>query len=91
MSTSTIGKTAVTGRVIVSSAGTQAEGNSQVRAISADGRYVLFWSEAPNLVANDTNGLADLFLRDRQTITTVRVSVDPAGNQFAGVTHVSAR
>ena len=56
--------------------------------ISADGRFVLFWSAAPNLVANDTNDVADLFLRDRQTGTTTRVSVDSAGNQFAGIDRV---
>ncbi|MEE8429056.1 MAG: hypothetical protein V3S33_06095 [Gammaproteobacteria bacterium] len=39
---------------------------------SADGRYVAFNSEATTLVANDTNGRADIFVRDTETGTTVR-------------------
>ena len=50
-------------------------------SISGDGRYVAFQSAATNLVAGDTNGVADVFVRDRQTGTTERVSVDSAGNQ----------
>lgn len=48
-------------------------------AISSDGRFVAFESLAPDLVMSDLNGLADVFLRDRQNNTTVRVSVDPGG------------
>lgn len=43
--------------------------------ISADGRYVVFQSDATNLVAEDTNGKADTFLYDRTTGETTRVSV----------------
>ena len=50
-------------------------------AISADGRYVAFLSYATNLVANDTNGSVDVFVHDRQTGTTERVSVDSNGVQ----------
>jgi len=50
-------------------------------AVSADGRYVSFLSHFTNLVANDTNGFADTFVRDRVAGTTVRVSIDSAGNQ----------
>ena len=53
-------------------------------AISADGRYVSFQAHFTNLVANDTNGFADVFIRDRIMGTTVRVSVDSAGNQQNG-------
>jgi hypothetical protein len=52
-------------------------------AISADARYVVFVSAASNLVANDTNGRADVFVRDRQLGTTTRVSVTNAGGQLA--------
>jgi Tol biopolymer transport system component len=49
--------------------------------ISADGRFVAFWSRATNLVPNDTNDTVDIFLRDRQLNTTVRASVGPGGVQ----------
>lgn len=54
--------------------------------MSADGRYVVFTSYASNLdlVSNDTNGLSDIFLRDRQTCVTTRVSVDTNGTQAIG-------
>ena len=61
-----------------------AESSSNNRvSLSADGRYVLFASLATNLVASDTNGRQDCFLRDRQAGTTVRVSVGPGGTQNA--------
>ncbi|MFB3879733.1 MAG: S-layer homology domain-containing protein [Armatimonadota bacterium] len=50
-------------------------------SISADGRYVAFYSEATNLVADDTNGAEDVFLRDRLTGTTELVSVSTGGEQ----------
>ncbi len=50
-------------------------------AISADGRYVAFWSRATNLVGGDTNNVADVFVHDRQSGTTERVSVDSGGVQ----------
>ena len=54
------------------------------RAISADGRYVVFSSDGTNLVPGDTNAVTDIFLRDRQTGTTKRVSVDSNGVQGNG-------
>jgi Tol biopolymer transport system component len=59
----------------------QANGNSQVPSISADGRYVAFDSYADNLVPGDTNGLSDVFVRDRVTNTTERVNVGPGGRE----------
>ena len=53
-------------------------------AISADGRFVAFNSDATNLVPGDTNGADDVFVRDRQTGTTQRVSVGPGGVQGNG-------
>jgi Tol biopolymer transport system component len=50
-------------------------------AISDDGRFVAFRSNASNLVAGDTNGKVDVFVRDRQSGTTERVDVTSAGAQ----------
>ncbi len=52
--------------------------------VSDDGRFVAFTSRATDLVAGDTNGVADVFLRDRELGTTVRVSLTPAGGQTIG-------
>jgi len=70
-----------TARVSVSSTATQANGRSYPAAISADGRYVAFVSQAANLVPGDTNGTADVFVRDRRAVTTTRVSVSSTGAQ----------
>jgi len=48
---------------------------------SSDGRYVAFESTASNLVADDTNGVTDVFLRDRVAGTTRRISLTAAGTQ----------
>ena len=67
-------------RVSVASDGTQANGSSYFRLdITHDGRYVTFRSAATNLVAGDTNGEFDIFVHDRQTGDTERVSVSSAG------------
>jgi Tol biopolymer transport system component len=71
-------------RVSVATGGTQANGVSVWPAISGDGRYVAFLSYATNLVPNDTNGAADVFLHDRQTQQTTRVSVADDGTQANG-------
>ena len=60
--------------VSVASDGGPANGSSQQPSIGADGRYVAFTSFASNLVANDTNGTYDVFVRDRFTNETFRVS-----------------
>ncbi|MBM3892596.1 MAG: calcium-binding protein, partial [Verrucomicrobia bacterium] len=72
-------------RATVSSAGAEgyAESNAPP-AITADGRYVTFWSQSPNLVAGDTNGAVDVFVRDRQTSTTERVSLATGGAEGNG-------
>jgi hypothetical protein len=80
--------TGTTTLVSVSSAGVQGNGLSSVSdssPISADGRYVVFYSSASNLVLADTNLVRDVFLRDLQTSTTTRVSVSSAGVQGNGV------
>jgi Tol biopolymer transport system component len=87
-------QTGRTERVSVDSNGTQ--GNDyclSAPSISADGRYVAFQSSASNLVPGDANGFADVFVHDRQTGTTERVSVSSAGaegNQFSGYPAISA-
>ncbi len=63
-----------TSRVSVASDGSQANGDSFNPAISGDGRYVVFESDATNLVADDTNSRRDIFLHDRSDGSTVRIS-----------------
>jgi len=71
-----------TSRVSTDSAGNQAVGGiSRVPALSADGRYAAFYSFATNLVAGDTNVLADSFIKDTVTGGTTRISTDSAANQ----------
>jgi Tol biopolymer transport system component len=67
-------QTGTTTLVSKSSAGVAGDGNSYNPSISADGRYVVFGSDATNLVAGDTNTAPDIFVRDRQTGTTYLVS-----------------
>jgi Tol biopolymer transport system component len=73
--------TNITTRVSVDSAGNQGNSFSLGPSISADGRFVAFYSEASNIVPGDTNSNPDIFVRDTLTNTTTRVSVDSAGNQ----------
>lgn len=71
-------------RVSVTDAGDEANGHSYLsclRSVSADGRYVVFFSEATNLVTGDTNGKTDVFVRDRVKQTTTRVSVGSNGEE----------
>jgi len=74
-------QTGATSRVSVSGTGAQGNGDSYYPSISADGRYVVFISSAPNLVPGDTNDMIDVFVRDRHVGTTRRVSVSSAGVQ----------
>jgi len=73
--------TGTTVRVSVSSSGGQANGASSGAYISADGRYVAFYSEATNLVSGDTNHKNDIFVHDMLTGTTKRVSVRASSTQ----------
>ncbi|MFO1008526.1 MAG: hypothetical protein U1F29_00515 [Planctomycetota bacterium] len=65
----------------VSRASTPLASSATLPALSGDGRYVAFLSSASNLVANDTNGVADVFLWDATTRTIERVSVSSTGAQ----------
>jgi Tol biopolymer transport system component len=76
--------TGVTQIVSVASDGTHGNSTSQDPSISADGRFVAFWSYAGNLVPGDTNSQADVFVHDRQTGETRRVSVTSAQGQSCG-------
>src|SRR5438876_1533829 len=70
-----------TERVSVSSKGKQGDSGSSAPAVSGDGRFVAFSSGASNLVAGDTNGRSDIFVHDRLTGETTRVSVAADGRQ----------
>ncbi len=71
----------------VSSSGAQGNGNSAAAKTAGRGRYVVFESNASNLVPGDTNSVSDIFLRDRVTHKTYRVSVSDGGGQANGPSH----
>src|SRR4051794_23019469 len=77
-------KTKKTVRVSVGSRGEQGNRASDAGWITGDGRYVIFSSDASNLVAGDTNGTTDVFVRDLRAGTTKRVSVGQGGTQGNG-------
>src|SRR5262249_51732122 len=70
--------------VSVDATGMVGDGTSSAGALSADGRFVAFESFATNLVAGDKNGRCDVFVRDRSTGQTERVSVDSSGAEGNG-------
>ncbi len=73
--------TGSTERVSVGRDGVQGDNSSWSPAISGNGRYVAFYSQATNLVADDTNGAKDVFVYDRQTASSERVSIASDGSQ----------
>ena len=84
---------AQTERVSVGPGGVEANAESMHVSISGDGRYVAFMSKASNLLdplTPDTNGVSDIFVRDRDTGTTERVSVDSNGNEANGASYFAA-
>ena len=74
-------KTGRTTLVSVASDGTPGNGESAFPSLSANGHYVAFFSSASNLVSGDTNFTSDIFVHDRQTGRTTRVSVASDGTQ----------
>lgn len=76
--------TGATERISVDSAGVQANNSSTASSVSYDGRYVAFDSDASNLVAGDTNGTSDVFVRNKLTGITERVSIDSSGGEANG-------
>jgi TolB protein len=83
-------RTGATERVSLGTGGAEGDGDSFEPAISADGRFVAFTSRADDLVAGDTNGLPDTFVRDRQAGATRRVNVGPGGAQADAFTFAPA-
>ena len=73
--------TGATERVSVSTGGSQANADAKMPAISFDGRFVTFESYASTLASGDSNARIDIFVRDRLTGTTERVSVSSRGRQ----------
>ncbi len=71
-------------RVSVNDAGVQGDGRSFASGVSKDGRLVLFWSHAANLVPGDTNVQADVFLHDVVARTTTRLTFGIDGTQPNG-------
>ena len=79
-----VGPAFVAERVSVSNFEAQANGASDNPSISGDGRYVAFTSTATNLVTADSNGVQDIFVRDRTIATTRRVSFGTGSLQANG-------
>jgi Tol biopolymer transport system component len=71
-------------RVSVDDSGDQSDGASFRPSISADGRYVAFYTEASNLVPGDKNGATDVMLYDRQSGAVKRMSVTNSGQEADG-------
>src|SRR4030067_56768 len=71
----------ITERVSISNTQTNGNNSSYRPSVSSDGRYVAFESLAGNLVTGDTNGYSDIFVHDRQTGVTQRVSLTSGGAQ----------
>lgn len=74
-------KTSEIQRISTDNNGLQSNNESYVANISADGRYIVFTSYADNLVADDTNGVHDIFIKDLQTQAIQRVSTSSNGEQ----------
>jgi len=77
-------ETRTTVRVSTAADGTQGDGASSGAYLSADGRRVVFVSAATNLVPDDTNGVADVFVKDLRTGAIERVSTAADGTQADG-------
>ncbi|HVM12600.1 MAG TPA: hypothetical protein VM638_09040 [Actinomycetota bacterium] len=73
-----------TERVSVGNDGAEADQASRQLAISGDGRHVAFQSQATNLASGDTNAVLDVFIHDRQTRQTERLSRSSGGAQGNG-------
>ena len=71
--------TGVTTRVSAATDGTQANDGSNEPSVSADGRWITYYSDASNLVAGDTNGQMDVFVTDRTTGVTTLISAGTDG------------
>ncbi len=77
-------QTGLTIRASVNDQGAEGNAKSDRPALSADGRYVAFYSDADNLVSSDANMLRDVFVRDLADQATVRVSISSTGVESNG-------
>ena len=68
-------------RISVDGAGAQLNGGSAAPVFSPDGSKIAFYSDATNLVAGDTNGVGDIFVKDLATGAVTRASLDANGGQ----------
>lgn len=89
------GAAVATQRVSVATGGRQVSGERGFRppTFSADGRFVAYHSSASSLVTADTNEVEDVFVHDRQAVTTTRVSVSSTGaegNEQSSLGEISA-
>lgn len=66
---------------LVSAVGDKADNNANRSAMSSNARIVTWTSPSSHLVADDTNGISDVFVRDMATSTVERVSVSTRGEQ----------
>lgn len=73
--------TGTTERISLTKGGVEPDGECGLPAVSPDGQWVAFHSDAANLVPGDTNGVTDVFLKDRKTGVITRVSVGTGGVQ----------
>ncbi|MDF1499604.1 MAG: PKD domain-containing protein [Anaerolineales bacterium] len=79
--------TGITERISTGREGTDPNGSSAFPSISADGNFVVFSSAASNLVSGDTNGVEDVFLYDRTTGETERISLTASSGQSNGASY----
>ncbi|QJD30972.1 TolB-like translocation protein [Methylococcus geothermalis] len=77
-------ETGIAERVSIRTDGGQADGDSDYASVTADGRCVAFQSKATNLVPDDGNGEEDVFVHDRQTRKTLRISMTGKGKEARG-------
>jgi Tol biopolymer transport system component len=70
-----------TGIVSIHTSGAQGAGECEFPSISGDGRYVAFETSGTSLVNGDTNNSQDIFLRDRTSGITSRISVATFGTE----------
>jgi Tol biopolymer transport system component len=77
-------------RVSVAANGTQAGGPSNYPAISADGRFVAFASDAANLITGDTNGAGDIFVKDCSSGAVTCVSLSMSGIPGQGESYAAS-
>ena len=78
-------QTKITTRVSVTPEGGDPNNDSLYAGLSSDGRFVVFESLASNLVMGDKNEARDVFVYDRETNATTRVSQNMEGEDHNGI------